>query len=430
MSAKQNQRTPHRTRPRGADGLSLIRYEFLKIVRKRSTLTIMAVSLLLMAFLFGLPVIQYQIYDQNGVIKGTKGIAYDREQSADLSVPLSEEYITKTIREVQGLFEDPANVGYDGNERFLIGDAYWNDIAPRENFLNLIARTYAAPNESKGYNSFPDLDASDGANFYQAVQAKREAILNEPGRALSDEQKAYWNGMAGKIDTPLQYGYYEGWEIIISSFELFMFALLCVCIVIAPVFSGEYQAGTDAVILSGKYGKTKLITAKIISSFLFGMIAFTLHVMIACGLPLAAFGVDGWNLPLQIAGTTIPYPFTFLQAVFINLGVIYLILFAMIGLTLVLSANMKSPYVVLIVFVPFLFIPMFLTPNGTTGLYNLILFLLPYRATMPEISKYISYQFGGFVMDVLAVRAIVYAILTVVFIPLVRLGFKKHQVLA
>ena len=63
----------------------------------------MAVSLLLTAFLFGLPVIQYQIYDQNGVMKGTKGIAYDREQYADLSVPLTEEYITKTIREVQGM---------------------------------------------------------------------------------------------------------------------------------------------------------------------------------------------------------------------------------------------------------------------------------------------------------------------------------------
>ena len=229
---------------------------------------------------------------------------------------------------------------------------------------------------------------------------------------------------------PLHYGYHEGWEIIISSFELLMFAILAVCIVIAPVFSGEYQAGTDAVILSGKYGKTKLITAKIISSFLFGVIAFTLHVLIACGLPLAAFGMDGWNLPLQIAGTTIPYPYTFMQAVLINLGVIYLILFAMIGLTLVLSANMKSPYVVLIVLVPVLFIPMFLTPNGTTGLYNLILFLLPYRATMPEISKYISYQFGGFVIDALAVRAIVYTILTAVFIPLSRLGFKKHQVSA
>ena len=347
-----------------------------------------------------------------------------------MAVPLTEEYIAEMIREYQNLFENPDNVGYNGNEKFLIGDAYWNFVAPREKLLNTIAANYDAPGENTGLEKLPDLDMTNGAGFYQTREEKIEALLNMPSRKLSDAQKTYWSNMNSKVDTPLQYGYYGGWEIIISSFELFMFAMLCVCIVIAPVFSGEYQTGTDAVILAGKYGKTKLITAKIISSFLFGLIAFTLHVLIACGLPLAAFGMDGWNLPLQIAGTTIPYPFTFMQAVLINLGVIYLILFAMIGLTLVLSANMKSPYVVLIVLVPVLFIPMFLTPNGTTGLYNLILFLLPYRATMPEISKYISYQFGGFVMDALAVRAIVYTILTAVFIPLSRLGFKKHQVSA
>lgn len=94
-----------------------------------------------------------------------------------------------------------------------------------------------------------------------------------------------------------------------------MFSLLAVCIVIAPVFSGEYQAGTDAVILSAKYGKTKLTTAKIVASYLFGFAAFTLHIIVAFGLPLVAFGVDGWNLPLQINGTTVPYPLTFLQAI-------------------------------------------------------------------------------------------------------------------
>ncbi len=56
------------------------------------------------------------------------------------------------------------------------------------------------------------------------------------------------------------------------------------------------------------------------------------------------FGVDGYNLPLQIANTTIPCPFTFLQAVLINIGIIYLVFLAMIGLTLLLSAQMKSPY--------------------------------------------------------------------------------------
>ncbi len=190
------------------------------------------------------------------------------------------------------------------------------------------------------------------------------------------------------------------------------------------------DAGTDAVILSAKYGKTKLTTAKIIASYLFGVLAFTLHIVVALGLPLAAFGFDGWDLPLQIANTTIPYPLTFLQATLANLGVVYLVLFAMIGLTLLLSAKMKSPYLVLIVLVPVLFIPLFLSPNGTTGAYNLTLFLLPYRCIIPELGKYISHPFGGIVLDAFTMRAILYAMLTAITLPLARLGFKKHQVSA
>lgn len=406
----------------------LVKYEFLKILRKKSALIVMAVSLILTGVLFGLPVMQYQTYNQDGVIKGADGIAYEKGQYADFSVSLSEEYVADTIREVQRLFENPDNIGYDGNERFLIGDAYWNGVAPREKLLNLIAKTYSKPDEILGYNNLPDLDIKDGAFFYQAMEGKIQTLLNNPSRKLSNEQKEYWGSMADKVDVPLQYGYYEGWEVIISSFELLMFTLLAICIVVAPVFSGEYQAGTDAVILSAKYGKTKLAIAKIAASLLFGTVAFTLHIVVACGLPLAAFGVDGWNLPLQIANTTIPYPFTFLQAVLINIGIIYLVLLAMVGLTLLLSAQMKSPYLVLIILVPILFIPMFLTPNGTTGAYNLTLFLLPYRSTMPEFGKYISYQFGGLVLDTLTVRAILYVFLTVIMLSLARLGFKKHQV--
>ena len=406
----------------------LIKYEFLKILRKKSTLLVMAVSLLVTAFLFGLPIMQYQTYDQDGVIKGMEGIEYTKEQYVKYSVPLTDEYITETIREVQQLFENPDNVGFDGYEKFLIDNAYWEGIAPRENLLGMIAKTYVNPNESAGYNKLPELDISNGTDFYGARQEKIEKLLNASSYEMSEEQKAYWRDMSSKVVEPFQYGYYEGWEIVISSFELLMFALLAVCIVIAPVFSGEYQAGTDAVILSAKYGKTKLTTAKIIASYLFGVLAFTLHVVVALGLPLATFGFDGWDLPLQIANTTIPYPFTFLQATLVNLGVIYLVLFAMIGLTLLLSAKMKSPYLVLIVLVPVLFIPLFLSPNGTTGAYNMILLLLPYRATMPELGKYISYQFGGLVLDAFTMRAIVYAALTVVMLPLARLGFKKHQV--
>lgn len=405
----------------------LMKYEFLKILRRKSTLIIMAVSLLLTAVFFGLPILQFQTYNQGGVLEGLEGIAHEKEQYAESSVPLTNEYIAETIREVQELFENPDNVGYDGTEQFLIEDAYWNGIAPREKLLDMIAENYAEPNVSAGYNALPDLDISNGTDFYQARQDKIEKILNDPSKGLSEEEKAYWRDKNSKVAEPLPYGYFEGWEIIISAFELLMFAVLAICIVIAPVFSGEYQAGTDAVILSAKYGKTKVTAAKIAAALLFGVLAFTLHVVIAFALPLAAFGIDGWNLPLQINGTTVPYPMTFLEGTLVNLGVIYLVLIAMIGLTLFLSARMKSPYLVLTVVVPVLFIPMFLSPNGTSGIYNLLVFLTPYQSLVPRFGSYISYQFGSVVLDAFSMRAVVYAILALILLPLAGIGFKKHQ---
>lgn len=406
----------------------LVKYEFLKILRKKSTLIVMAASLLLTAVFFGLPILQFQTYNQDGVLRGLEGIEYEKEQYANISVPLTNEYITKTIQEVQELFENPDNVGYDGNEQFLIESAYWDGIAPRENLLNMIARNYAAPNVSVGYNSLTDVDVSGGTDFYQARQDKIEKVLNNSSNGLSDEEKAFWRDMNSKVEEPFEYGYFEGWEIIITAFELLLFAVLAVCIVIAPVFSGEYQAGTDAVILSGKYGKTKLTTAKIAAALIFGITAFTLHVIVAFALPLAAFGIDGWDLPLQINGTTVPYPVTFLEGALINLGVIYLVLIAMICLTLFLSAGIKSPYLVLIVVVPVLFIPMFLSPNGTTGIYNLLVFLTPYQSLVPQFSAYLSYQFGSAVLDAFTMRAVVYAVLALILLPLAKIGFKKHQV--
>lgn len=407
---------------------TLVKYEFLKILRKKSTLIAMAVSLLITVVFFGLPITQFQINNQDGVLRGLEGIAYEKEQYADISVSLTNEYVTETIREVQALFEDPNHIGYDGNEKFLIEDAYWNGIAPREKLLGLIARNYAAPNVSARYNALTDLDVSDGTDFYQARKDKIETILSDPSNGLSEAEKDYWRNMNSEVEEPFQYGYFGGWEVIISAFELLMFAILAICIVIAPVFAGEYQAGTDAVILSGKYGKTRLTTAKIVAALIFGVLAFTLHVLVAFGIPLVAFGMDGWNLPLQINGTTVPYPLTFLEGTLLNLGVIYLVLIAMIGLTLFLSARMKSPYFVLIVVVPVLFIPMFLSPNGTTGIYNVFVLLTPYQSLVPRFSSYLSYQFGSVILDAFAMRGLVYVILALILLPLARIGFKKHQV--
>ena len=71
----------------------LIKYEFLKILRKKSTLIVMVASLLVTAILFGLPILRYQTYNQEGVITGLAGIEYEKEQAENYSVPLTDEYM-------------------------------------------------------------------------------------------------------------------------------------------------------------------------------------------------------------------------------------------------------------------------------------------------------------------------------------------------
>ena len=102
---------------------TLVKYEFLKILRKPSTLIVMVVSVLLTAFLFGLPILQYQIYNQEGVLRGLAGIEYEKALASENTVVLNDEFVQDIVHEVTLLFADPDNVGFDGTEKFLIGNA-------------------------------------------------------------------------------------------------------------------------------------------------------------------------------------------------------------------------------------------------------------------------------------------------------------------
>ena len=66
----------------------------------------MTISLILTASLFDFPLMQYQTYNQDGAMKSAEEIAYEKEQYSELSVTLTEEYITETILAAQRLLEN------------------------------------------------------------------------------------------------------------------------------------------------------------------------------------------------------------------------------------------------------------------------------------------------------------------------------------
>ena len=93
------------------------------------------------------------------------------------------------------------------------------------------------------------------------------------------------------------YTWQTAFNILFNSNVVFAIFLL---IVLAPVFSEEYSSGAANVILSTRYGKSKVIQAKFTAAFLIAAISaviFCVVILLACGADFAGF--EGWNADIQ-----------------------------------------------------------------------------------------------------------------------------------
>ncbi|MCC0658964.1 MULTISPECIES: ABC transporter permease subunit [unclassified Clostridioides] len=410
---------------------TLIKFELKKIIRRKSTIAVILGSLVLSIFLFALMPLKEKSYDDNGKeYRGLQAIELGKQQSKLNEGYITDKKVENSIRKYQKIFNNPNNIVKDENgfSNFK-QDVYLRFFYPNKTFYNFITESYSEPNDINSI-ILQSISLKNRTNLYKFRNEKVNTILNSEysDGNYTQKEKEFWLSKNKKINEPYLNGYYEGWNYFLLGRDLLIFTILAICISIASVFSGEYQSGTDSVILSSKYGKTKVITAKIISSFLFGTIVFTINTIISIGILLLSFGVDGWNLPLQLTVSSTPYPVTFLQATLLSILVIYMILIALIGFTLLLSSCMKSPFPVLITDIALLFIPLFLKYSETNWLYNQILRILPSNAISFSFSEYINYRFGSLIIDLPTMIIFTGLILSIIILPFIKNNFRKHQV--
>lgn len=415
---------------------TLFKYEFMKIAKKRMNLIVVLVSLCLTLLLFVLPIKSYISLERDGSqVTGLAAIQLEREYAGELAGTLTEERVAKDIAAYQALFSKSENVIKDGNQLKLKEDMFTRYVLPYYSYYKMIDDAFLEPQVTdNSLTVLRDLKPQEAATFYQAREDKVTGYLNMDFSdwTYSAQEKAFWNAKNSQVEAPYEYGYHAGWKSLFQCFELLIVSIIAICICVAPVFAGEYQTGTDSVILSTRYGKSLLIKAKIMAAFLYGLLVFSVHLVLAAGIQLVAFGMDGWNLPLQILNVTIPYPFTMLEAALIWVGVLYSVLLGMIAVTLMLSAKMKTAFVVLVIDVLIVLLPVFLGLSGSNGILNHILMLLPYMAVQPafpaDYSSYFSYPLPGLTISIITMRVGLYVIIAFVSLPLIGRAFRRHQV--
>lgn len=412
---------------------NLIKFELRKMAKKRFNIITILVSVILTIITFSMPITGFEYCSIKGQHTGLKAIDLKKQDAKKLPTKLTENQVAKDIKDYQRLFSNSKNtIKNEKGQLSLKNDAFLKYVNHKYNYLQMISENYSEPGkEVYDHSNLRRLKLKCGAKFYETRKNKISIFLNmnHKGGNYSDSEKKFWINKTSKTKTSYSYGYHEGWSAILQYIGALFFTLIAIIITVAPVFSGEYQCGADSIILSSKYGKTKIIKAKIIAAFVFATIIFVLNLILALAILLLSFGTSGWNLPIQIQNTMAPYSVTYLGATFMFIGIIYVVILGTVSFTLLLSSKLKTPFTVLIVQIVILFVSLFMREGDTeNGLFTHIVYIMPFRAINGDVFNYLSYSLGGIIISLLLMRVIVYAAIGVISLPFARNAFRKHQV--
>ena len=119
-----------------------------------------------------------------------------------------------------------------------------------------------------------------------------------------------WNGLSVSDvfgNEEIKIGYVDGWlSTSRNMVRVFSALALAVIIMVAPIFSGEYE-GVDNIILTSKYGKTKCAAAKVIAGILAAVLTTALIAAFNLLLALAFYGTEGLDCSIRCVYGNVPF---------------------------------------------------------------------------------------------------------------------------
>lgn len=345
---------------------TLAGYEYQKIFKRRSTW--IALSLVLLWTLFsGFGGVLGDFYIEGEKVASHYQMAQmEREALEHLEIKeLNQKFFQKQKEDLKAFSEEYRDLlfGEHAAGRRAEGwKKYYEYYAPYNNLGTLLAMMD---------NWIGDIEMDQAGNiqmegmgekdFYQYRDIMLENVF--AGEKLSDGEIAFHKKENEKIKTPYAYGNMIGYD---SIFRMItpncIFLAFAAAIILAPMFAGEYASNMDSLVLSSRFGKNKLIVAKLLTGISFGLFSSLCFVSIFLLEIQAVYGLGGWNLPVQVcvSGIYLTLPINLLELLGIAVGCCTIAICMTVVVVMFCSARMKSPFGVIIVSFAFIFAPIFL----------------------------------------------------------------------
>lgn len=189
-----------------------------------------------------------------------------------------------------------------------------------------------------------------------------------------------WNGLSVSDvfgDEEIKIGYVDGWlSTSRNMVRVFVALALAVIIMLAPIFSGEYE-GVDNIILTSKYGKTKCATAKVVAGIITAILTTTLVAAFNLLLAFVFYGTEGLDCsilfaPIDYVEGFIPFNITCGTLLQYQILLAFTCTLSVTGITLFLSAISKNQNATFVASMAFFLFPVLLPITEANPLFRLI----------------------------------------------------------
>ena len=417
----------------------LILFELKKMLSRRVALAANVGVVLFLAAIMALNVTQNQTTNFVGEeFNGVDAIAYNRLEGEKHAGTVTAERAAEDIAAYQDMLFSRIDRDAVGE---MTGSAVFSLIeqsfSPEEidelynSYWSWLLRPWRASGEEPAQTA-ARVTPEMAADWYGAAAELTQLTLDDGQGGMweySEAERAYWTSMRASVGEPLAYGYSGGWDNIVNCAAFLVFAILAVCVTLAPTFSFEYQSGADAVVLATRRGRSTLVAAKVAAGLAYATVYFALCAALIVGVSLVFYGADGFGLSIQSMALTSPYPLTAGQAALATVGLMYAACLGFSCLTLALSSRTPSTLAVFLTDVALVLLTG-LVPSASVGVLERVLALFPINFSNFSMlfSALESYPLGPVVLDLIGMVLLVCAALALVSTPVAVVSFRRRQV--
>lgn len=401
---------------------NLVRFEYKKLLFKKSVIISTVLAFIVVIFSCFTMVMG----------SNSQGNYYSEKMSAYEMMQMDKAYEKKLAgKALDGTLILEASKAYQKIDKNVVTysntQGYQKYARPYSSIYTLIAPVYSNGGNRFNVDDFQNLSEEDANHYYTIRETQlRKSLMNNP--LWSETAINQVLEMDTAVQKPFILEYKDGYQRFFAlSVTTIMVILFLISFILSSIFCGEYNKGTDNLILSSKNGKRSFLYAKIFAAVSISFCITTVFILSTYFTCMGIYGFDGTNAQIQLLLPLLTYDFTFLETTII------LIITSLLGsifhasICLFVSAISKSSIL------PMSISCILIAAGMFTGIQNILFRCLRYFLPLSmgnfyDITTQLIFDFFGISIPLYQAASIVAIFISILLFVISWKVFQKHQV--